>query len=591
MDQKKTAFFGTPLSKFLSDDVDKDDYYSRSSRRAGLNQQQTVRDEEGRRRFHGAFTGGFSAGYYNTVGSVEGFIPKSFISHRGDKHHAGNKSSTTFHSKPEDYMDEEDFGEFGIAPKKLQVKKDYFQQQNSSDLSYYHSSDLDFLRPTKNSIGESILRCMSRRKLSKDDIVAKTIDQKNDFHGLGYTALSSKISQRSDSKQSINPLVAVLEDGKRLKISGSAFGSGVLDDDDDNVDITQEYGYDDISNYDFSRKSSSFKSSNNPQRPISRDNRLNTDLHEIDGFVATRKLKSSEMCIGMLDRYPLPQIDEDWVLPVRSEPYIPPEDELSNERQKVSMQKFQQASSSLVGKFTTGSIKTLASACPEQKSGLISYSSLKDIELKDQFRNQTVAKDHDRESQTTISRNVVEWRPCSLLCKHFKVPNPFPDNKFCGVRPAALASNPVDASDERDSAINRGFASLELRRSIFNVSFDHSANHSETSSNSTSEDEPQVLDSADVQEHIVECHHLEENSDPESDISVIDLPKPEPELIVISSSSRSLSPSSGEDLYGPPLPPSLKTLIDADRDQSRHKRSKSSKKRKKKSKKGKRRER
>lgn len=31
--------------------------------------QQEATDEQGRRRFHGAFTGGFSAGYYNTVGS------------------------------------------------------------------------------------------------------------------------------------------------------------------------------------------------------------------------------------------------------------------------------------------------------------------------------------------------------------------------------------------------------------------------------------------------------------------------------------------------------------------------------------------
>lgn len=30
---------------------------------------QTVRDENGRRRLHGAFTGGFSAGYWNTVGT------------------------------------------------------------------------------------------------------------------------------------------------------------------------------------------------------------------------------------------------------------------------------------------------------------------------------------------------------------------------------------------------------------------------------------------------------------------------------------------------------------------------------------------
>lgn len=34
---------------------------------------QTVKDEKGRyKRFHGAFTGGFSAGYFNTVGTKEG---------------------------------------------------------------------------------------------------------------------------------------------------------------------------------------------------------------------------------------------------------------------------------------------------------------------------------------------------------------------------------------------------------------------------------------------------------------------------------------------------------------------------------------
>jgi G patch domain-containing protein 1 len=36
-----------------------------------------VRDEQGRRRLHGAFTGGFSAGYYNTVGSKEGIYVSS----------------------------------------------------------------------------------------------------------------------------------------------------------------------------------------------------------------------------------------------------------------------------------------------------------------------------------------------------------------------------------------------------------------------------------------------------------------------------------------------------------------------------------
>jgi G patch domain-containing protein 1 len=34
--------------------------------------EQEVFDEQGRKRLHGAFTGGFSAGYFNTVGSKEG---------------------------------------------------------------------------------------------------------------------------------------------------------------------------------------------------------------------------------------------------------------------------------------------------------------------------------------------------------------------------------------------------------------------------------------------------------------------------------------------------------------------------------------
>ena len=34
--------------------------------------EQYVTDSKGRRRFHGAFTGGFSAGYFNTVGTKEG---------------------------------------------------------------------------------------------------------------------------------------------------------------------------------------------------------------------------------------------------------------------------------------------------------------------------------------------------------------------------------------------------------------------------------------------------------------------------------------------------------------------------------------
>lgn len=52
-------------------------------------------DAQGRRRFHGAFTGGFSAGYFNTVGSEEGWTPSEYKSGRRRQ-------------RPEDFMDEED---------------------------------------------------------------------------------------------------------------------------------------------------------------------------------------------------------------------------------------------------------------------------------------------------------------------------------------------------------------------------------------------------------------------------------------------------------------------------------------------------
>ena len=46
---------------------------------------QEVVDAEGRQRFHGAFTGGWSAGYYNTAGSAEGWAPAAFKSSRADR--------------------------------------------------------------------------------------------------------------------------------------------------------------------------------------------------------------------------------------------------------------------------------------------------------------------------------------------------------------------------------------------------------------------------------------------------------------------------------------------------------------------------
>lgn len=85
----------------------------------------TVRDEKGRRRFHGAFTGGFSAGYWNTVGSAEGFTPSQFVSSRSERF---DQSRAGVKRKPEEFMDQEDLGVFGIAPQKIRTKDKFAEQ-------------------------------------------------------------------------------------------------------------------------------------------------------------------------------------------------------------------------------------------------------------------------------------------------------------------------------------------------------------------------------------------------------------------------------------------------------------------------------
>lgn len=85
---------------------------------------QIVVDENGKRRFHGAFTGGFSAGYWNTVGSKEGWKPQTFKSSRSEK-------SSIAAQNPMDFMDEEDTSEFGIAPQRIQTTQDFTQSDET----------------------------------------------------------------------------------------------------------------------------------------------------------------------------------------------------------------------------------------------------------------------------------------------------------------------------------------------------------------------------------------------------------------------------------------------------------------------------
>ncbi|KAL4855768.1 G patch domain-containing protein [Chlorella vulgaris] len=83
--------------------------------RLGQRRKDEVTDEEGRRRFHGAFTGGYSAGYFNTVGSKAGWQPGTFRSSR-DSREAVQQSV-------EQYLDEDELEE--LRRTNLQTSAEY----------------------------------------------------------------------------------------------------------------------------------------------------------------------------------------------------------------------------------------------------------------------------------------------------------------------------------------------------------------------------------------------------------------------------------------------------------------------------------
>ncbi|CAI5782600.1 patch domain-containing 1 [Podarcis lilfordi] len=262
-------------------------------------QEQTVKDEKGRyKRFHGAFSGGFSAGYFNTVGSKEGWAPSTFVSSRQ------NRAEKTVLG-PEDFMDEEDLGEHGIAPKEISITDEFASK--SKDKIKEKAKQLagvvgpipgatvldEFIAPAKITIGIDLLRKMGwkegqgvgprvKRKPRKQkpepevkiygcalppgseeseeeedeyrpenvtfapkDVVPVDLTPKDNVHGLGYKGLDPTKALFGSSEEHIdlfNPSAenSNLRDlryskGRKLGISGQAFGVGALEDEDDDI--------------------------------------------------------------------------------------------------------------------------------------------------------------------------------------------------------------------------------------------------------------------------------------------------------------------------------------------------------------------
>ncbi|NWZ34868.1 GPTC1 protein, partial [Brachypodius atriceps] len=276
-------------------------------------QEQTVKDAKGRyQRFHGAFTGGFSAGYFNTVGTKEGWTPSAFVSSR-------QKRADRTILGPEDFMDEEDLSEFGIAPKDITTTDDFASKAKDrikekarqiagvvAPIPGMNAFD-DLIGPSKITIGVELLRKMGwkegqgigprvKRKpcrqkpdptvkiygcalppglsegsedeedeyqpenvtFAPKDVMPVDLTPKENVHGLGYKGLDPSqalfgVSGRehlnlfTGGSEETNNLLGDLKHskGRKLGITGQAFGVGALEEEDDDI-----YATDTLSKYD-----------------------------------------------------------------------------------------------------------------------------------------------------------------------------------------------------------------------------------------------------------------------------------------------------------------------------------------------------
>ncbi|NXG20034.1 GPTC1 protein, partial [Grallaria varia] len=276
-------------------------------------QEQTVKDAKGRyQRFHGAFTGGFSAGYFNTVGTKEGWTPSAFVSSR-------QKRADRTVLGPEDFMDEEDLSEFGIAPKDITTTDDFASKakdrikekarQIAGAVAAIPGTTAfdDLIGPSKITVGVELLRKMGwkegqgigprvKRKprrqkpdptvkiygcalppglsegsedeedeyqpenvtFAPKDVMPVDLTPKENVHGLGYKGLDpSQALFGVSGREHLNLFTGGSEEtssllgdlrhskGRKLGITGQAFGVGALEEEDDDI-----YATDTLSKYD-----------------------------------------------------------------------------------------------------------------------------------------------------------------------------------------------------------------------------------------------------------------------------------------------------------------------------------------------------
>lgn len=321
-------------------------------------------DAQGRRRFHGAFTGGFSAGYFNTVGTRDGWRPQQFKSSRSSK-------AESITQRPEDFMDDEDTSQFGIAPKGIRATDDYVDHGQRGTKRERITQDngpipgtpvlKELLKPVKETVGIMLLKKMGWRpgqgvgsRLTKkekakiksrnekirhmqqksrnassgsssedseddygnvtfapDDYEPFRCNPKDNYFGIGYSGLDRRTILSGHVNLFDAPAFSVQDKNKKLSIHGQAFGVGAFEADDEDI-----YERDDMSRYDFA-----LGPERKPKTRWSNDNSSkNSNSNCLEGFaLAKNKLEQKKV-------FPPPELPKDFVPvhAVRKSRFYPP---------------------------------------------------------------------------------------------------------------------------------------------------------------------------------------------------------------------------------------------------------------------------
>ncbi|KAI7838498.1 hypothetical protein COHA_007760 [Chlorella ohadii] len=301
-------FWGTPVE----DEVEmragqhRKEVRDAASTRALPLHKQEVTDAEGRRRLHGAFTGGWSAGYYNTVGSKEGWQPGEFRSSRGAR--------AAVQQSVEQFLDEDELEE--LRKTNLQTTQEYdtfgstaaeMARRAAAEAAAERPSGKQTVKleeavrmleasipglvpdevvaPVADSVGIRLLQKMGwrqgkgigtgdaaqqqeegggeggrpRRRWGQHAAVAPENTQlyllapKTDVHGLGFDPFKGAEDFRRLKEQAREAARPKTTAEARKRRRGIAFGSGVLDDEDgygEGATMEDYVTHDEVEDYD-----------------------------------------------------------------------------------------------------------------------------------------------------------------------------------------------------------------------------------------------------------------------------------------------------------------------------------------------------